>query len=151
MLKQIIRDQYKSIAQQLIDLKQINRPKEGWIRSVRKALGMSGPQLAKRIGLSSSQISQMERLEIQDRITLKQLRKVANSLDCDLVYGFVPRTDIDQIIETRAIEKARSLVYKTDAQMKLEKQELSTEQLEENVIREAGKMVYELPRDLWED
>ena len=151
MLKQVIRDQYKSIAQQLIDLKQINRPKEGWIRSVRKALGMSGPQLAKRIGLSSSQISQMERLEIQDRITLKQLRKVANSLDCDLVYGFVPRTAIDQIIETRAIEKARSLVYKTDAQMKLEKQELSTEQLEENVIREAGKMVYELPRDLWED
>ena len=151
MLKQIIRDQYKTISQQLIDFKELKRPKEGWIRSVRKALGMSGPQLAKRIGLSSSQISQMERLETQDRITLKQLRKLANSLDCDLVYGFVPRTDIDQIIETRAMKKARDLVYKTDAQMKLEKQQLSTEQLEQNVVREAQKMVYELPRDLWED
>ena len=151
MLKQIIRDQYKAISQQLIDFKVIKRPKEGWIRSVRKALGMSGPQLAKRIGLSSSQISQMERLEIQDRITLKQLRKVANSLDCDLVYGFVPRKDIDQIIKTRALKKARDLVYKTDTQMKLEKQQLSTEQLEQNVIREAEKMVYELPRDLLEN
>lgn len=151
MLKQIIRDQYKTISQQLIDFKELKRPKEGWIRSVRKALGMSGPQLAKRIGLSSSQISQMERLETQDRITLKQLRKLANSLDCDLVYGFVPRTDIDQIIETRAMKKARDLVYKTDAQMKLEKQQLSTDQLEQNVVREAQKMVYELPRDLWED
>lgn len=151
MLKQIIREQYRDISQQLIDIKEIKRPKEGWIRTVRKALGMSGPQLAKRIGLSSSQISQMERLETQDRITLKQLRKVANTLDCDLVYGFVPRTDINQIIETRALKKARDLVYKTDAQMKLEKQQLSEEQLEESVVREAEKIVYELPRDLWED
>ena len=137
MLKKIIREQYRDIAQQLIDIKEINRPKEGWIRSVRKALGMSGPQLAKRIGLSNSQVSQMERLEIQDRITLTQLRKVADTLDCDLVYGFVPRKKIDQIIEQRAHKKASDLVYKTDVQMKLEKQQLSTEQLEENIIREA--------------
>ncbi len=151
MLKQIIRDQYKTISQQLIDFNEIKRPKEGWIRSMRKALGMSGPQLAKRIGLSSSQISQMERLEIQDRITLKQLRKVADSLDCDLMYGFVPRTDIDQIIETQAMKKARDLVYKTDTQMKLEKQQLSSQDLEQNVVRETKKMLYELPRDLWEE
>ena len=151
MLKQIIREQYRDIAQQLIDIKHINRPKEGWIRSVRKALGMSGPQLAKRIGLSNSQVSQMERLEVQDRITLKQLRKIADMLDCDLVYGFVPRKGIDQIIQQRAHKKASDLVYKTDVQMKLEKQQLSSKQLEENIIRETEKLVYELPRDLWED
>jgi predicted DNA-binding mobile mystery protein A len=151
MLKQLIRDQYREISQQLIDIKEINRPKEGWIRTVRKALSMSGPQLAKRIGLSNSQVSQMERLEIQDRITLKQLRKVADQLDCDLMYGFVPRKEIKQIIKERALTKARDLVYKTDVQMKLEKQQLSTEQLNENILREAEKITYELPRDLWED
>ena len=151
MLKQIIRDQYREISQQLIDIKEINRPKEGWIRTFRKALSMSGPQLAKRIGLSNSQVSQMERLEIQDRITLKQLRKIADSLDCDLVYGFVPRKEINQMIEERAIKKAKDLVYKTDVQMKLEKQQLSAKQLEENVVRETEKIVYEMPRDLWED
>ena len=150
MLKQIIREQYRNIAQQLIDINTINRPKEGWIRTVRKALGMSGPQLAKRIGLSNSQISQMERLEIQDRITLKQLRKVANTLDCDLVYGFVPRKGIDQIIEQRALKKASDLVYKTDVQMKLEKQQLSTEQLEEQIQREVERIIWTMPRTLWE-
>ncbi len=90
MLKKIICDQYQSKINQLIDTKELNRPKEGWIRTFRKALGMSSPQLARRLDISKSQASQMERMEIEDRITLKQLRRVADSLECDLVYALKP-------------------------------------------------------------
>ncbi len=37
------------------------RPQEGWVRTVRTALGMSGPQLARRLGVTKARISKVER------------------------------------------------------------------------------------------
>ena len=151
MMKQIIRDQYQSKLSQLIDINKVIRPKEGWVRTLRKALGMSGLQLAKRLGMSKSQASQMERMEVEDRITLKQLRRVADSLDCDLMYALVPRKPIDTMLHDRAREKAQKLVGKTDVQMKLEAQQLSNEQLETQIEMETDRLLREMPRNLWED
>ena len=151
MIKQIIQNQYRSKIDQLIDFKQINRPKEGWIRTLRKALGMSGPQLATRLDISKSQASQMERMEMEDRITLKQLRRVAEALDCELHYALVPRQSIEAMVRARARMKAEILVNKTDVQMKLESQQLSKEKLQEYVKFEVERLVSKMPRDLWED
>ena len=151
MMKQIIREQYQSKLNQLIDIKTVIRPKEGWVRTLRKALGMSSPQLAKRLEMSKSQASQMERMEAEDRITLKQLRRVANSLDCDLMYALVPRKPIDSMLHDRARQKAQKLVAKTDVQMKLEAQQLSNEQLEVQIKMETERLLREMPRNLWED
>jgi len=151
MIKQIIRDQYRSKIDRLIGIKPISRPKEGWVRTLRKTLGMSSPQLATRLDVSKSQASQIERMEIEDRITLKQLRRVADALDCDLVYALVPRQSIDSMIRDRAKLKAEQLVSKTDMQMKLEAQQLSNEKLQEQVKFETERLVREMPRDLWAD
>lgn len=151
MMKQIIRDQYWSKIDQLIDIKRINRPKEGWIRTLRKALGMSSPQLARRLDVSKSQVSQMERMELEDRITLKQLRRVADSLDCDLLYALVPRKPVEEMVRDRAMLQAQRLVSKTDVQMKLEAQQLSNEKLKVQVAMEADRLMRDMPRDLWED
>ena len=151
MMKQIIREQYQSKLGQLVDINKVIRPKEGWVRTLRKALGMSSPQLAKRLGVSKSQASQMERMEAEDRITLKQLRRVADSLDCDLMYALVPRKPVEIMLRDRAREKARQLVSKTDVQMKLEAQQLSNEQLEVQIEMETERLLREIPRNLWED
>ena len=151
MMKQIIREQYQSKLAQLIDIKKIIRPQEGWVRTLRKGLGMSGPQLAKRLGMSKSQASQMERMEVEDRITLKQLRRVADSLDCDLMYALVPRKPIENMLRDRAREKAQQLVSKTDVQMKLEAQQLSNEELEVQIEMETERLLREMPRNLWEE
>jgi len=151
MIKQIIQDQYRSKVDQLIDIKKINRPKEGWVRTLRKTLGMSSPQLAARLDVSKSQVSQMERMEAEDRITLKQLRRVADTLDCDLVYALVPRKPVENMIRDRARLKAEKLVSKTDVQMKLEAQQLTNEKLQEQVKFETERLVREMPRDLWAD
>ena len=151
MNKQIIRNQYRAKFDQLIDINKISRPKEGWIRTLRKTLGMSSPQLAIRLGISKSQASQMERMEMEDRITLKQLRRVAEALDCDLVYALVPRQPIDVMVRARAEWKAERLVSKTDVQMKLEAQQLSKEKLQEQIKLEADRLVRDMPRDLWEN
>lgn len=151
MNKQIIRDQYRAKFDHLIDINKIRRPKEGWIRTLRKSLGMSGPQLAIRLDISKSQASQMERMEMEDRITLKQLRRVAEALDCDLVYALVPRQPVDVMVRARAELKAERLVSKTDVQMKLETQQLSKQKLQEQIKLEADRLVRDMPRDLWED
>lgn len=151
MIKQIIQDQYKSKIEQLIDIKAINRPKEGWVRTLRKALGMSSPQLAMRLQISKSQASQIERMEIEDRITLKQLRRVADSLGCDLLYALVPRKPVEEMVRDRARLKAKRLVSKTDVQMKLEAQQLSEDKLQSLIEVEVNQLVRDMPRDLWED
>ena len=150
-MKQIIREQYRAKIDQLIDLKDISRPKEGWIRSFRKALGMSGPQLATRLGVSKAQASQMERMELEDRITIKQLRRVANALDCQLVYALIPRKPVVEIVRERAQLKAKQLVRKADVQMALEAQQVSKEQLAVQTEMEVDRLLREMPRDLWED
>lgn len=151
MIKHIIQDQYCSKINQLIDFNKIIRPKEGWIRTLRKALGMSSPQLAERLDISKSQASQMERMEMEDRITIKQLRRVATTLDCDLHYALVPRKPVEAMIRDRAILKASRLVNKADVQMKLEAQQLSKEMLQEYIDSEAERLLKEMPRDLWKD
>lgn len=151
MIKQIIQDQYRYKIDQLVDFKQINRPKEGWVRTLRKALGMSSPQLAVRLGVSKSQASQIERMEVEDRITLKQLRRVADALDCDLQYALVPRQSVEAMTRDRAKLKAGRLVNKADVQMKLEAQQLSKEKLEQHIESETDRLLREMPRDLWKD
>jgi predicted DNA-binding mobile mystery protein A len=151
MNKQIVRSQYAAKIMQAIEFNRITIPKEGWVRVARKALGMSSPQLASRMGVSKSQASQMERMEVENRITLKQLRRAAEVLDCDLVYALVPRKPVDDIIRERARSKAKALVSKADIQMKLEAQELSKEQLLNLVDIETERLVKEMPRNLWED
>lgn len=150
-MKPLIRNQYAAKFDQLIDLQDLICPKEGWIRTLRKALGMSSPQLAKHMNISKSQASQMERMEIEDRITLKQLRRVADSLGCDLRYALVPKKPIKVMVRDRARLKAEKLVSRANIQMKLEAQQLSNESLKSQVDMEIDRLVAEMPRGLWDD
>ena len=55
-------------------------PKEGWIALVRNALGMSGAQLGKRLSLSRGRISQVEKSEVDGRVTLRSMQELAEGL-----------------------------------------------------------------------
>ena len=151
MLKQAVYDQYREKFFQVANDRQISRPKEGWLRSMRKALGMSSPQMAKRLKISKSQASQMERMEAEDRITLKLLRRVADSLDCDLEYALVPRRPLAEMVRERARIKAERLVYQADVQMKLAAKQLGDDILGQLIDNEVERLVRDLPRELWED
>lgn len=77
-------------------------PSRGWIRAVRNALGMSGRQLSRRLGLTQQSVARMEKDEIAGALTIKTLRRVAESLDCVLVYGIVPRESLESTVQDRA-------------------------------------------------
>ena len=68
------------------------RPHKGWIRALRDAIGMSGSELASRMGISPKTVPDIERSEVAETIKLETLRRAANALNCDLAYVLVPRT-----------------------------------------------------------
>jgi predicted DNA-binding mobile mystery protein A len=150
-MKALIQQQYQDKFDDSLMSRMSPRPKEGWLRTLRKALGMSSPQIARLLGVSKAQASQMERMEIEDRITLKQLRKVAEKLDCELVYAIVPRSSISEMIQDRAHFKAKKIVETASKHMILESQQLSEMSLDKQIDLETKRLIRDMPRDLWEE
>jgi predicted DNA-binding mobile mystery protein A len=67
------------------------RPADGWVASVRQALGLTLGYIAQRLRVSRQAIQQLEKAEANDRITLGALRRAAEAMGCELVYALVPK------------------------------------------------------------
>ena len=126
-------------------------PKEGWIRTVRKALGMSGTQLAKRLGVTKARVSKAEQDEPTGSVTLKSMQAMAEAMDCKFVYAVVPNQNVEEVIRLRAIDKARIQVKAASTHMALEAQSLNKEQLNFEIERIAAQIMDKMPSDLWSD
>jgi transcriptional regulator with XRE-family HTH domain len=63
----------------------------GWLRTVRMLVGIPAVEAARRIGVSAHEIFRKERAESRSVIGLKALRRAAEALDCELVYGLIPK------------------------------------------------------------
>jgi predicted DNA-binding mobile mystery protein A len=101
---------------------QVSRPRLGWLKAIRQALGVSSTELARRLGTSRQRPLQIEMAEAEDRITLKSLRAAANALDCDLVYALVPRISLQELQGQRLRDEATERVLSIEHSMALEDQ-----------------------------
>lgn len=81
-------------------------PHKGWIRAIRDALGMSGRELAERMGVTQSTIPDLERSEQRRTIRLETLERAAAALDCEVVYYLKPRGTLDGLVAAQARRKA---------------------------------------------
>lgn len=97
-----------------------------WSKYVRNALGMTGSQLAKRLGIAQNSLSALEKREIEGRLTLNKLREMANAMECDLVYSFIPRKPIEDIVTDQARRKAQKSITQSNTHMSLENQKVTT-------------------------
>lgn len=107
---------------QLGSLSQMGRPHRGWIRAVRDALGMSGAELGQRLGVSQQRVAAIEQAELRFSIQLDTLERVADALDCHLVYALVPRTSLTGAVGAQARRKAAQLLRRTAHHSRLENQ-----------------------------
>jgi len=127
-------------------------PPEGWIATVRKALGMTGVELAKRLGVVAQRVSEVERREIEGVVTLTTMRAAAEAMGCRFVYAIVPEGGkIEDVIAAQARKKARAIVTRAAGHMALEAQALTAEQDAEQIERMAQDLIRDMPRDLWRD
>jgi predicted DNA-binding mobile mystery protein A len=97
-------------------------PPHGWTKTIRRALGMSLSDLAERLGVSPSRASRLERAEIAGSIRLSTLRRVAEAVDCELLYAFVPNEPLEEMVRRQARRKAAEWVGPPPFEMRPEDQ-----------------------------
>lgn len=124
-------------------------PPEGWIRTVRKALGMTMSQLSKRLHVQQSRISEIEKAEPHDQLTLKTLRAAATALGCRLEYVFIPEKPLEDILREKALKLAREKIAYVSHHMDLENQSTSEEEKMKQVQQLAEELL-KTPQRLWE-
>lgn len=132
-------------------VKKITPPPTGWIYALRTALGMTLQQLGNKLSITKQSIQDFERREAEGAITLKSLRDVANVLDMELVYGFVPKDgSLDDLINRKAKELATQIVMRTSNTMKLEGQGIAKQQIEKSIKEKTLSLRNEMPKILWD-
>jgi predicted DNA-binding mobile mystery protein A len=112
---------------------------------------MSGAQLARRADVTRSRISQAESAELDGSMSLKQLSRLAESMECKLVYAIVPKTSVDEILEERAKERAFKIVRNASVHMSLESQALPKTMLTLEIERLKQEMLSSPDHNLWND
>jgi predicted DNA-binding mobile mystery protein A len=132
-------------------LQELQRPRLGWVRAIREALGMSSPQLARRVGIKAAQsVEDMQKDEVSGVIKLQTLRKLARALDCELVYALVPRKSLEEIRRDQATSVAKRLIKRVSHSMSLEDQAISREAEQRQLERRIEKLLAGSPKALWD-
>lgn len=122
-------------------------PARGWIRAIRDALGMTAAQLGARLGVRQPSIAGLERSEERGSIELATLRRVAEALDCTLVYAFIPNQPLESTVRRRARAFLRLRRQPVEHSMLLEDQrvgETVTDADVDEVLRDTN------PRRFWD-
>lgn len=150
-VKDTARKQFVRIADRAAkQLGAIQKPPEGWLATMRKALGMSGAEVAARMNVSRSAIYQAERNERDGAITINQMQKLAEAMGGRFVYAIVPQGSIEDIIRTQARRKAEARIRRASAHMALEKQSLPNAQTKQRIEELADELARDMPPDFWE-
>ena len=151
-VKKIVTKQYRDIVNRATRrLDGLVVPQEGWIRTVRNSLTMSGAQLARRMSVTRALISNTEKAELSGGVTLKSMQQMAEAMNCRFIYAIVPEDDIEDVINERARHKATAQVKATTTHMALEDQALNGEQMEFEINRLAKDMIEKMDSKLWND
>lgn len=126
-------------------------PRAGWVKTLRIALNMSVEQLANRLGLTRSRITQLENAETHNAVTLRTLREVANAMECEFVYAFVPKghSTLEGIIKTRAEQIAKERVARVAHSMSLEAQSIDANILKKQKEEITKSLMEHLNKKFW--
>ena len=125
------------------------RPRAGWVRAIRESLGMSAAAFARRLGMTPVGVRKLESAEASDSITLASLRKLAQTLDCELQYALVPRTSLVQQVKDRAETVARERLRPIAHSMALEDQAVQGQQSKLQLELAIKDLIEGSRRELW--
>jgi predicted DNA-binding mobile mystery protein A len=138
--------------ERLLALKPVDRfkpPPRGWVRAIRDAIGMTGAQLASRVGVRPQTVDTIEKSEAAGKIQLNTLRRAAEALDCTLVYALVPNRSLADAVGRRAHNIAVRDLQRVAHTMKLEAQETGDANIEARIEAYIRDVLKE--RDLWRE
>ncbi len=147
----LARQQLDATLKRFKPIAELAPPPKGWVRAIRDALGMTGKQLAGRLNVNQQRIARIEQDEKLGKVTIETLRNVAEAMDCIFVYGFVPRSSLEQTARNRAAAVATKRMARSNQTMMLEKQELSKAEKERAFKSLVEDITSSMPKSLWDD
>ena len=149
--KRLVREQLEVSLQRLAPLRSVSQPPKGWIRAIRDALGMTAKQLAGRLGVAQQAVARIEKDELAGAVTIKTMRRVAESLDCVFVCGLVPRSSLETTLRSQAERVAAKRLRQASTTMTLEDQALSKAENQKVKSELVAELVDALPASLWSE
>jgi len=126
------------------------RPSQGWVRTIRHAIGMTSTQLAARLGVTRQAVAELERREADGSATLAALQKAADAMHCDVVYALVPRQELSATIREQARKRAEETLGKVAHTMRLESQDVGHDELRHQVEEMASEWTSDWSRLIWD-
>jgi len=111
---------------------------------------MTTQQLGRRVGVGQSSISEAETAEVEGRITLGTLRKIAEGLNCDVAYALLPRARLDDMVHDQATRLATKMVAEVATAMDLEAQSTDSTAHETEVAALRERLIAEGSSRIWD-
>lgn len=147
----LIRDQLDASLGKFNPLRNTFPPNKGWVRAIRDALGMTARQLAERLGVAQQSVARIEKDETSGSVTIKTMRRVAEQLDCQFVYGFIPHSTLKNTISKQAQQVAEKQLARVNQTMSLENQSISANENKKVLTEMIAKLVDTTPSNLWDE
>jgi len=147
--KKLLREQLDNKLSRLKEFSVQGLASIGWIKTIREALGMTSTDLAFRVGVNQSRIIHMEQAEVDGNIKISTMKKIANALDMDFVYAFVPRNSLNEMVREQAKLLALKKMERLDHTMRLEMQELTSDEKEKALKDMIDRILIEEQKDFW--
>ncbi|MDQ6968011.1 MAG: mobile mystery protein A [Mariprofundaceae bacterium] len=147
--KAIIRQQLDKKLQNFVNLKDSPPPMKGWIRAIRDALGMTGEQLARRIGVQKQRVAALEKAEVEGSVTINSMKKAAEAMDCVFVYALVPSDSLEANVQRHAQKYAKKIYAPIQHSMQLEEQRLTADESGQGMKENADKLVRKTAKEIW--
>ncbi|MBC7691112.1 MAG: mobile mystery protein A [Methylotenera sp.] len=132
------------------ELAQVPRPRSGWLKPIREALGMTTRQLAALLETNNGAVLRMEKREAEGKVTLDTLNRAAEAMGCRVVYAIVPNQSLERIVDQRADDAAQAILNSLSHSMKLEKQEVTPKVAKNQREELARELKLKLDSALWE-
>lgn len=102
---------------------------------------MSQAELAALLSINQKSLHALEASEAKKTIRLDSLEKVADALDCDLVYALVPRDSLENHYRDRARQIIEEQIAGVENSMALENQAVKVKQ--ENIDKFVKQLIVE--------
>lgn len=126
-------------------------PSKGWVHTIRTSLNMTMEQLGSKLGITKQGVKKIEESEAKGTVSINTLKEVANAMDMQLVYGFVPKNGtVQELVAQKAEKLATKIVLRTHKNMQLENQAIADEKINQAIIDLKEELIRELKKSLWD-
>lgn len=75
----------------------VGAPMYGWVKTFRYLFDLSQTDLARLLGVTQKRIDAIEESEVNGRIELATLNRIAKVFDSELYYIFIPKRPLEEI------------------------------------------------------